>query len=64
MKKKELKNFAKKIAKAELIIANSSDEAEIKDAKNEILYYSSQIRNLEDMLLIDDLIQKFLSEKS
>lgn len=64
MKKKELKNLAKKIAKAERIIMNSTDEDEVRHAKDEILYYSGQIDGFEDLLLLDDLVQEILSENS
>lgn len=64
MNKKELKNLAKKIAKAELIIQRNEDETAVKAAKKEIIELSGHVKSLEDMELLDDLIQDFLSENS
>lgn len=60
MKKKELKNLATKIAKYEKIIQNSVDQAEIKQAENEIMKLSSHVDRLEDMMMIDEMIQDIL----
>lgn len=62
MKRKELKNLAKKIAKAELIAQNSSDTQEVSRAKDEIMKLSGHINKLEDMVLLDDYVQEFLKE--
>ena len=56
MNKKELKNLAKKIAKAELIIQRNEDETAVKAAKKEIIELSGHVKSLEDMELLDDLI--------
>ena len=63
MKKKELKTLAKKIADAEFIIQTSSDKKEINKAKNQIIELSNHAIDLEDMAILDDLIQEFLSQK-
>ena len=60
MKKKELKNLAQKIAKYEKIIQTSSDKAEIKKAKSEIMSLSGHVDNLEDMMIIDEMVQDIL----
>lgn len=60
MNKKELKNLAKKIAECERIIQSSNDKEEIARAKNQELYYSSKLGSLEDMLVVDEMVQKFL----
>lgn len=63
MKKKELKNLAKRIADAEFIIQTSSDKKEINEAKNKIMELSNHAIDLEDMMVLDELIQDILSQK-
>lgn len=63
MKKKELKNLAKRIANAEFIIQTSSDKKEINDAKKKIMELSNHAIDLEDMAILDDMIQEILSQK-
>ena len=63
MKRKELKNLAKKIANAEYIIQTSSDEKEIKRAQMEIMTLSGHVDSLEDIEIIDELVQEFLQQK-
>lgn len=63
MKKKELKNLAKRIAEAEFIIQTSSDKKEINNAKNQIIELSNHAIDLEDMAVLDDMIQEILSQK-
>ena len=63
MKKKELKNLAKRIADAELIIQTSSDKKEINDAKKKIIELSNHAIDLEDMIILDELVQDILSQK-
>lgn len=64
MKRKELKNLAKKIAKAELIVQNSSDVAEINGAQQEIMDLSSKVSSIEEMIELDDLIQEIILENT
>ena len=64
MKRKELKNLAQKIAKAELARAKATDPVDIKNAENEIIRLSGKISNIEEMLLLDDLIQDYIQEYS
>ena len=54
MKTKEIKELAKKIAKAEFILKHSEDKNKIAEAKSNILYYSNLITSIEDMAIIDD----------
>ena len=63
MKKKELKELALKIIAYEDIIANSKNENEIKQAKNEVLRLSKKIENLNDMFELDVYIQEQLNKK-
>ena len=64
MKKKELKNLAKKIAEAEYIIQNSDDSKAVAKAQNVIIELSGKAMSLEDMMIIDELVQDILSKKS
>ena len=64
MKKKELKNLAKKIAEAEYIIQNSDDAKAVARAQDAILELSGKAMSVEDMIAIDELVQDILSEKS
>ena len=63
MKKKELKNLARKIADAELIIQTSNDEVAIKNAENEIIKLSGSVSSVLDMMALDEMVQKFLTLK-
>ena len=56
MKQKELKNLAKKIAKYEQIIQNSTDEDEVHKAEQAIMAISGSVHSLEDMMIIDELV--------
>ena len=63
MKKKELKNLAKKIADAEYIIQNSNDEKAKAKAQDTIVELSGKAMSLEDMIIIDELVQDILDRK-
>lgn len=60
MKRKELKELAKKIAKCELIIQQSDDKKAIKAAEDEIMKLSSHVESLDDITLIDEYVQEIL----
>lgn len=62
MKRKELKNLAKKIAEAETIVQTSTDTEAVNQAKNHIFELSSKVENLDEIFLLDELIQDFLKE--
>ena len=65
MKRKELKNLAEKIAKAELICSSStSTEKEKAAARQEIEKLTSHVDSFEDMIVIDELVQDLLEKKS
>ena len=64
MKKKELKNLAKKIADDEYIIQNSDDAKAVAKAQDIILELSGKAMSLEDMMIIDELVQDILNQKS
>lgn len=63
MKKKELKNLAQKIAKAERVIQSTdSTTAEKSKAEQEIMTLSSHVDKLEDMIIIDEMVQEILEK--
>lgn len=63
MKKKELKNLAQKIAKAERVIQSiDSTTAEKSKAEQEIMTLSSHVDKLEDMIIIDEMVQEILEK--
>lgn len=64
MKTKELKTLAKKIAKYERILQDSTDKEEIEDLQDKIMKLCGSVHNLEDMALIDEYVQDILKEKS
>lgn len=61
MKKKELKNLARKIAEAEKIIQKNDDLEASKKAQEEVIRIANSITSLEDMMILDELIQEFLN---
>lgn len=60
MKKKELKNLAKKIAKAEAIIQKNENQKSVAEAQQLITELAKSITSLEDIMILDELIQKKL----
>lgn len=62
MNKKEIKNLAKQIAKAELTIQNSTDQKERKYAMDMIIALSSILSSLEEMERVDEMVQKILEK--
>lgn len=62
MNKKEIKNLAKQIAKAELTIQNSTDQKEKKYAMDMIIALSSKLSSLEEMERVDEMVQKILEK--
>jgi hypothetical protein len=65
MKKKELKNLAEKFAELEYIIQMNKDSEEVKEAQRRIIELTGQVSMLdfENMMILDELIQKNLSKK-
>lgn len=62
MKRKELKNLAQKIAKCEKIIQTSTDTKEKAKAEQEIMRISSNVADLDDLLIIDELVMEILEK--
>ena len=64
MKKKELKNLAQKIAKAEMIIQTSDDAKAVAKAERDIMELSGHVDTIEDMVIIDEMVQDILEKNS
>ena len=64
MKKKELIKLAEQIAQAEVDLQESSDPESSKEIKRKIMKMSSRITSLEDIMILDELIQNKIKEKS
>ena len=64
MKRKELKNLAKKIAQAEHIVQTSDNQDEIQRAQMEVMTLSSHVDSLDDITIIDEMVQELLATYS
>lgn len=64
MKRKELKNLAKKIAQAEHIVQTSDNQDEVQRAQMEIMTLSSHVDSLDDITIIDEMVQELLATYS
>ena len=64
MKQKELKNLAKKIAKLELIIQNSTDDDEIWECEQDIMYLAGKVTSFDEIDTLDEMIQEIIREQS
>lgn len=64
MKRKELKNLAKKVAQCEYILQASNDQYEREQARDEIMKVSNGIHSFEDLDLLDEMVQDLLSKMS
>ena len=62
MKRKELKNLAKKIAECEYTLQTTEDIDIKQQARDEILRISSGIHSFEDLDLLDEMVQEFLKK--
>ena len=62
MKRKELKNLAKKIVAAEHTIQTSSDPVQIAKAQDQIIELSGHALSMEDMIAIDEFVQELLNQ--
>lgn len=62
MKKKELKNAAKKIAEAEYVIQNSKDQQSVEAAKQLIMHLTNQASSFEELEQLDELVQEYLKD--
>jgi hypothetical protein len=64
MNKKELNRLAREIAEAEYVLQNSTDENELKKAKKIIFHSAGKVKSMEEMIILDEIIQSILSEKT
>lgn len=62
MKTKELKNLAKKIANAELVVQTSEDPQAVRKAQNQIMELSSHVHSFDDITTIDEMVQEILGK--
>ena len=62
MKKKELKQIAQRIAAAELTLRTTDDSWKRQCAQDEILELTGRVDDIEDMLALDEMIQKILEK--
>ena len=62
MKKKELKNLAKKIAKAEVKLRQAISNEEKKLLEDTIMTLTGKVTNINEMIELDDLIQEEIAE--
>lgn len=60
MKQKELKDLAKRIAKAEKILQSNLSNEEKQKAQDEIWKLSSKVKNIEDLDALDEMIQQLM----
>lgn len=60
MKKKELQSLAKELAKLEKIISSSSDNEEVKKAKDKTIALTNKVTDMDDLMLLDDMIMSLL----
>lgn len=64
MTKKELKNLAKKIASAEISLSKTEDSAKQDQLKGQIMKLTSQVADIEDLWILDELIQDEINKKN
>lgn len=62
MKHKDLVKLARKIAEAEKIIQTSSNKEEVNKAQQRVIELSGQVKTIEEMLNLDEILQEFLKE--
>ena len=60
MKRKEIKNLAKRIAHLEIELQLQVDKEERAKIEDEIMRLSSHINSIEDMVALDEEIQNLL----
>lgn len=63
MTKKEIKKVAKELAKLERIIREANGDERYK-AEMAIMTLTSKVEDMEDMMIIDELVMKFLEQEN
>jgi len=61
MKKKQLRKLTEEIASLERTIQTAEDSFTRAEAQNEVIRLTDKIYDMEDMLILDNYIQEFLS---
>ena len=65
MNKKQLKQLAKKLADLEHIIQTETDKDEVDRAKDKMIQaQNSADLELEEMVMLDEMVQRYLLEKN
>ena len=65
MKKKDLKNIAQKIATAQMRLDATDDKAESAQLREDIMRYTEMVSSsLEDLMYVDEQIQKIISKNN
>ena len=62
MKKKELKQLAQKVANLEMQYQKAEDSKERQACELEIMKLCSQVDNLEEVAIIDELVQDIIEK--
>ena len=63
MTKKEIKKIAKELAKLERIIRETNGDERYK-AEMAIMTLTSKVKDMEDMMMIDELVMEFLDQEN
>ena len=63
MTKKELKKFAKELARLERVLKSTNDSELKYRTEQEIMALSNKIEDLSDMLAIDELVMTLLEQE-
>lgn len=64
MKRKEIQNLAKKIAKQEQLLQEAITSEEKQRAEIEIMKLCSQVRSIEDMTAVEEEVEKIMNKNS
>ena len=64
MKRKELKNLAKKIVLAEQKLDSATEPSERQKYQDQIIELSGHINSYDDIFILDGMIQEILEKKS
>lgn len=62
MKRKEIKNLAKKVYDQEMIIQNSTDTKVKQLAEIQIMKLIGSVRSVEEMDLLDETVQELINK--
>lgn len=63
MKRKELKELAKKIAAVQLKYDKSDNPQERRELEEAMMFLTNGVEDLEDLMQLDDMIQDILKAK-